>query len=265
MPVPPRHCSAPYSPPHSVRVSRRARRVSLRVSHGKGLEVVLPPHADPACIPDLLTRNRGWIERTLRRMRETKYAEGSAPGMPGAFLIKGGAELIRLVPVPGIAGRTLREAPAPPPGCAAPACEGIVKTGMLTRPPRERFLAVPDEDETTRGLGDWVRAEAARWLLPMLEGMADDLGVRHASARFRFQKSRWGSCSLRGNISLNACLLFLPEEQARYILLHELCHLRQMNHSEEFWKLVFAADPHALAKDRAMRTAWRHVPEWIWR
>lgn len=257
----------PFPPPHSVRVSHRAKRVSLRVLPGKGLEVVVPLHADPACVSALLGRHRGWIERTLRRMRETQLVAGAAPGVPGAFAIKGGAERIRLVPVPGSAGRTLCEVPAPPPGRAALACEGAAKGRELTRSPKERFLVVPEESEAERGsrLGDWVRAEAARWLLPMLETMAASLGVRYASTRFRFQKSRWGSCSLKGNINLNACLLFLPEKQARYILLHELCHLRQMNHSEAFWKLVFAADPDALSKDRAMRMAWRHVPGWIWR
>lgn len=259
--------SVPFPPPHSVRVSHRAKRVSLRVLPGKGLEVVLPRHADPACVPALLGRHRDWIERTLRRMRETQPAAGAAPGVPGAFVIKGGAERIRLVPVPGSAGRTLCEVSAPPPGRAALTCEGTAKEGGLTRPPKERFFVVPEESEAARGsrLRDWVRAEAARWLLPMLETMAASLGVRYASTKFRFQKSRWGSCSLKGNINLNACLLFLPESQARYILLHELCHLRQMNHSEAFWKLVFAADPDALTKDRTMRTAWRHVPGWMWR
>ena len=254
--------SEPYSPPHSVRFSRRARRVSLRVLPGKGLEVVLPPHVDPACVPALLIRHRAWIEKTLRRMREAEHA-GS---LSGVFFIKGGEELIRLVPLPPHAGRRLYEAGAVPPGCEAGVHEGPLPAGALTRPPKERFLCLPEEGEERRKarLRGWVRDEAARWLAPELERAADVLGVRFGALRFRFQKSRWGSCSVRGNINLNACLLFLPERLAGYIVLHELCHLRQMNHGEAFWKLVFAADPDALAKDAAMRAAWRYVPGWVW-
>lgn len=277
-------------PSHTVRVSKKARRVSLRVLPGKGLEVVLPLHADPACVPGVLLRHRVWIEKTLARMAEASHPSGDPAGdqvaegavgkrrIPAALYIKGGTELVRLVPVPG-GMRAPYEVPAPPPACPPLFFEPPTSAGTLTHPPRERFLvvmggAVTGRTVTAQGsarqdrlkvrLRDWIRAEAGRWLGPQLEEMSAALGLSFGSARFRFQRSRWGSCSVKGNINLNACLLFLPGRLARYILLHELCHLRQMNHGEAFWKLVFAADPDALAKDRAMRAAWRYVPGWIW-
>jgi hypothetical protein len=94
--------------------------------------------------------------------------------------------------------------------------------------------------------------------------LAQKYGFSFASMRVRFQKSRWGSCSSKGCISLNACLVFLPEPLVRYILLHELCHTRQMNHSTAFWQLLLAHAPDARVHDRAMReTAWSYVPDWI--
>ena len=114
-----------------------------------------------------------------------------------------------------------------------------------------------------RRLREWVREEARVYLGGLLDSLAREHGFSYASLSIRFQRGRWGSCSARGGISLNACLLFLPERLARHILLHELCHTRQLNHSRAFWKQLFAVDPNALAHDKAIRHAWRHVPAWI--
>lgn len=57
-------------------------------------------------------------------------------------------------------------------------------------------------------------------------------------------KSRWGSCSRTGNINFNYKIIFLPQELADYIIVHELCHLGEMNHSANFWKLVERTIPN---------------------
>ncbi|MES2023245.1 MAG: M48 family metallopeptidase [Patescibacteria group bacterium] len=63
-------------------------------------------------------------------------------------------------------------------------------------------------------------------------------GYKIGRVSIRNQKSRWGSCSGKGNLSFNYKIVFLPLELADYIIVHELCHLKEMNHSVKFWSLV---------------------------
>jgi predicted metal-dependent hydrolase len=67
------------------------------------------------------------------------------------------------------------------------------------------------------------------------------------------QISRWGSCSRRGNINFNYKILFLPQALADYIIVHELCHLKEFNHSRKFWDLVSLALPNYLNIRRELR------------
>ncbi len=67
---------------------------------------------------------------------------------------------------------------------------------------------------------------------------AKRMGVSYNKIALRFQKSRWGSCSLKGNLNFNCLLALCPEEVIDYVIIHELCHLKYMNHSKSFWLLV---------------------------
>lgn len=69
----------------------------------------------------------------------------------------------------------------------------------------------------------------------------------------RNQKTCWGSCSRQNNLNLNYKILFLPKEQQNYIIVHELCHLKEFNHSKEFWKLVEKAVPNYLKIKKELR------------
>src|SRR5262249_120048 len=103
-------------------------------------------------------------------------------------------------------------------------------------------LLVPTRDDASRHAPDLLRGwpfEAARFhQRPWRGGEAAVVGVAATSVRVRLQRTRWGSCSSAGGISLNAGLLFLAPELVRYLLIHELSHMLVLNHSRRFWRAV---------------------------
>ena len=80
--------------------------------------------------------------------------------------------------------------------------------------------------------------------------------------QIRLQRSRWGSCSRQGTISLNGCLLFQRPQVVRYLLVHELAHRQHMNHGPRFWALVAEHEPEWRTLDRELVHGWRQVPRW---
>lgn len=99
-----------------------------------------------------------------------------------------------------------------------------------------------------------LRARAAAELPRQLLALAASLGLTVARVSIRDQRSRWGSCSPKGHIALNFRLLLMPAEVREYVLIHELMHLKQPNHSRRFWRLVAAACPRFRDAERWLRT-----------
>jgi predicted metal-dependent hydrolase len=84
----------------------------------------------------------------------------------------------------------------------------------------------------------WYRQQAATVFKQKADGFKEAMGLRYKNIYIRGQKTRWGSCSPAGNLTLNWKLLIAPEDIIDYVVIHELAHRKHMNHSKKFWDLV---------------------------
>jgi predicted metal-dependent hydrolase len=221
-----------------VRESRRARRLGLKV-HPWGRVEVIVPHGTPAArVRRFVHENQAWIERTRRVMGIDAALPAEAVPNNIVFPLTGESF--------GVAwDREAAGAPADLRRCAG------------------RIGLRGSETEVLESLRRWLLKHARRALAPKLAALSDQTGLSYRRLQVRRQRTRWGSCSSSGTISLNGCLLFLTPAQARYLMIHELCHTRHMNHSAAFWSLVERFQPGARVLDREVSEAWRSIPAWV--
>lgn len=102
-------------------------------------------------------------------------------------------------------------------------------------------------EEEIRALGE----QALTVIPPKVEALAQVLGVSYGKITIRNQRTRWGSCSSKGNLNFNCLLMLCPDDVVEYVIIHELCHRKHMNHSKEFWATVETYCP-----DYKKRKAW---------
>ena len=233
------HASERIGDSSLIRVSARARRLSIRVYPDARVECVVPPRARPREIEAFIAAHREWIES--RRAIALRNRPEPQPFPPAAIELRMSAELWRLQVLGDAGALRLREAG-----------QGILRaTGGASSP------------QLRTGLRTWLLRAARTRLEPRVAAIAQAMGVHYSQVSIRRQRSRWGSCSARGTISLNCCLLFQRPEVVDYLIVHELTHVKHMNHSARFWQAVERHCPDWRALDRELVQGWRHVPSWI--
>ncbi len=130
----------------------------------------------------------------------------------------------------------------------------------------ERFKTVilsPSRDEVLSCLKRFLRKE----LLPLVERYAGEIGLRPGRVYIRYQRSRWGSCSPKGNLNFNVRLVSVPPGLREYVVVHELAHLKYMNHSKAFWELVGKFYPDYREARKELKKWWSILelnPYWRW-
>jgi predicted metal-dependent hydrolase len=205
---------------------------------------VLPKGCDPAVVPDVLQRNQRWIRAALDR----RAAHVRLFGLPQPWRLPAQIEL------PAI-GRVWRvetaETAARRVTVRAAGEDGLWITGRIG-----------NEKACRTALARWLLARAREYLPLRLQKISERTGLHCQRVSLRRQRTRWGSCSRRKTISLNANLLFLPPELVDHVLIHEVCHLSEMNHSRRFWTLVGGYCPDYRRANRELRHMEKHLPHW---
>lgn len=235
--------------PCRVTHAPRSKYVRVRLSLRGELHLLVPAHRriDQDEAQRILHDMTPWIDKALKRMHRRQVAvPPQVLAVPGCIELPAMGELwqVRCIDMPPVTPR------------------------------RQIMLKAEESYITLRGsvqniplcctvLQKWLLAHATDCLRQLTHTMAARHGFKVNKVSVRAQRSRWGSCSRLGNISLNYRVILLPQKLVEYLILHELCHLRHMNHSA-----VFKACLHSFEKDwqvyeKALNEAWRMLPPWL--
>ncbi|HTK67128.1 MAG TPA: SprT family zinc-dependent metalloprotease [Pseudonocardia sp.] len=206
-----------------VRESRRARTVRLVVAPGRPPELVVPVRTRRRVVDEFLSAHHGWLADRLAAL-DALERQRVLPRLPGAVCVAG--EPVPVVHDP--AGRS----------------RAVLDGGRLT-------VGGTLSDVHT-AVDRWYRNEARRRLTEAVGRHAPGLDVQVTAISVRDQRTRWGSCSRTGRLSFSWRLVLAPPPVLTYVVQHELCHLREFNHSKAFWRLV-----------ASIRPDWREPAGWL--
>lgn len=201
----------------------RARRYLLRLRPDGTARVTIPRGGNPVDARRFVERSRGWLETQLQRL-QNRSASTANWQIGTEVLFRG--ERLRLES--GEAGH--------------------VQLGT------ETIKTKPEAADLRPAVETHLRSLASRELPPRVLAFAAMHGLTVQRISVRNQKSRWGSCSRRGTISLNWRLIQTPAFVSDYIILHELAHLRHMNHSRRFWEEVGRLCPDYRTAEQWLKT-----------
>ena len=200
----------------TVRRSARATQVRLRVAPDGSLRASMPVYAPIFLLKRLIKSSRPQLRKMLEHsLPQTEYHDGQQIGKSHTLIVRSATRL-------GV-GRSKQHITVDlPPTLTLQSPEVVKKL-------REVVISA-------------LRLEAKSYLPKRLQYLANQHGFVYDKVRFSHASSRWGSCSSSGTISLNIALMKLPFELIDYVVIHELAHTVEMNHSEAFWALVARGD-----------------------
>ena len=203
---------------YTIKRSSKRRKLTITVERDRSVVVHAPARTSDEKIRKVIEARRQWIlEKTGH---EQKYEE--LPHAPGKELVSGESALYL--------GRNYQIE--------------VIKNGRIEVVFDHRFL-IPKQHAGKRKevLREWYLAKAKEKILPRVKHHAKELGVIYAAAKIVDNRYRWGSCTVKDNVNFNWRLIKAPMFVIDYIIVHELAHLIEGNHTDRFWNIVRAQTP----------------------
>jgi predicted metal-dependent hydrolase len=211
---------------YTVRTSNRVKYARLEVNSKYGLLVTIPQGYLDSCITDLIFKQKKWVLKKLCEYERIKQ-NCAHNEKEGVVTYLGKALMVIRYPADGVGEKA------------------VLETGSLS-------LYLRQETLTDIAVERWLRLQAKKLIVDKVQQFSLLLGVSYNKLNITSARTRWGSCSSRANLSFSWKLIRTPEEIIDYIVVHELCHIIELNHSERFWQLVEQLCP-----------AWKTRRKWL--
>lgn len=216
--------------PYRVNLSKRAKYIRIKLSRQGDLSVTLPSFTNINLAHEFIRSKKIWIEKNL-----LKVSVSETEVLPETLHLRLLNEYWKVLYTDISKDLLSIES-------NATNLTLIEKTGNILEL-KGNTKQINDSLLVPKILNQWCRMKAKVIFNTMLQELAELHGFHFKRLSIRAQKTRWGSCSSEKNINLNCKLLFMPEEVVKYVMIHELCHTIEMNHSSRFWSLVADCDP----------------------
>ena len=231
---------------YTIRRSKRAKYLRMQLSADKGLIVTQPQGITTKAVEEWVNSKQDWLNKHLDKLQQQPSTDKAAKTLTLP-------DHINLTAI----DQQIEVHYDPYPGTSELLIQPVTK---------DRLILCGNTTNTAlcaRALQKWLQQLGKYHLGQQLQTLSQETGYRYQSYRVKGQKSRWGSCSSRGNINLNYKLLLLPPEWTRYVIIHELCHTVEMNHSKAFWQRVEQHMPDYESIHEAMKNAMQQLPVWV--
>jgi predicted metal-dependent hydrolase len=206
----------------------RRRTIGITIRSDASVIVRVPKHVAQRQVDEVLALKNGWIQRKRENIQARERSRPKPPEFKDGEIIPYLGQTLRLVVTHGLENRARVEAVGgtlvvhiPPHPDPAPELQELVMAAVV----------------------GWYKNQARALLPSRIEALKSRLGFHPARVAIKDQRTRWGSCSSKGNVNLNWRLILCPPPVMDYVVIHELCHLKIHSHSASFWQLVASVVP----------------------
>ncbi len=203
-------------------ITRNVKYPRIEIKPSGEIRVIVPPGTDPE---KLVRLKSGWINKKLAEIEEIRK---QFKGFSDKLLLNG--EFYE-----------------------------IIRGEEFSVNPKFKVVVLPENG--LKVLKGWLKEQLRKELDFKVRLFASILGVKYRKVYIRFQKTKWASCSKKGNLSFNLMLMALPESLRDYVIIHELAHLREPRHTRRFWEIVGAYYPDYKKAEAELRRYWLLI-EW---